>query len=130
MTRRVAFIVCLVITGIGSLLVSAYGLYVYSGLNLRLDALPMTIFFLLPLVSFPIFLVSFWRHRATVILQWALALIYLADYSILDWRTCAAHDYCTSVMATVLLTLTAHPVEATFAVAAFNLAAVKLRAKR
>jgi hypothetical protein len=127
--RRVASIIVRTIAGLGSLLVSLYGLYSYSGLNVSLDAVPMTLFCLLPMLSFPVFLLSFWRRRLSVAVLWAFALLYLIVYSMLNWRTCAEMGYCTSVASTVLQTLAVFPVELTFAAATINLCALLFSSK-
>jgi hypothetical protein len=82
-----------------------------------------------PLLSFPVFLLSFKSLRWSVAAHWILAGGYLAVYSVLDWRTCSDAGYCRGVMQTVLQTLIARPVEAVFAVAAFNSAALIIRRK-
>jgi hypothetical protein len=125
--HRMASFFVRAIVGIGSLLLSLYALYVYSGLNLREDPVPLGLYCLLPLLSFPIYLLGIWRLRASVVAHWASAVIYLAAYSALDWRTCSELGYCQSVLATVLETSTARPVEAMFAVAILNLIALLLR---
>jgi hypothetical protein len=124
--RRVASIICRTIAGIGSLFVSLYGVYEYAGSHLSLYAIQIALFCFLPLLSFPVVLLSFWRQRMSVGFHWAFALGYLTVFSMLDWRTCAELGYCTSVAATVLETLATRPVEATFAVAILNLCALLL----
>jgi glucan phosphoethanolaminetransferase (alkaline phosphatase superfamily) len=125
--RRIAPFFIRAIVGIGSLLLSLYALYVYSGLNLRQDPVPLSLYCLLPLLSFPVYLLGVWRLRASVVAHWASAVIYLAAYSALDWRVCSELGYCQSLLATVLETTTARPVEAMFAVATLNLIALLLR---
>lgn len=127
--RRVASIIVRSITGLGCLMVSLYGVYVYAGSHLSLNALLVALFWFLPMLSFPVFLLSFWRQRFSVGAHWAFALLYLIVYSMLDWRTCAELGYCTSVASTVLQTLATRPVELTFAVAILNLCSLLLRSK-
>jgi len=97
--------------------------------DFRQDALLIGLFFFLPILSFPITLLSFRWLRWSVALQWALALGYLAVYSRLDWRTCAEAGYCQGAIAIVLVTLTAWPVQVLFVVAVFNLAFLWLSRK-
>ncbi len=85
---------------------------------------------ILPILSFPVTLVSFRSLRWSVALHWALAVGYLGVYSILDWRTCSELGYCQGVLATVLETSTVLRVRAVFAVAVLNLALLILKAKR
>ncbi len=109
--------------GIGSLLVSMYGVYSFDGMTLTQDTILVVLFGLLPGLFIPVFVLSFWRLRLAVILHWVFAAGYLVVYSVLDRRTCSEMGYCGSVISTVIETLTAHPVEATFAVALLNLVA-------
>jgi hypothetical protein len=109
---------------VGSLLVSAYGAYCYLGADLARDTLEMGLYCALPLASLPVFLLSFKSMRWSVAGHWLLAFAYLAIYSALDWRTCSDAGYCHGVIQTVLMTAGAQPVEATFAVAVVNLAAL------
>ena len=83
----------------------------------REDTLLMGLFYVLPILSFPVTLLSFRWLRLCAALQWALALGYLADYSVLEWRTCSELGYCRGMTNTVLQTLTAWRVEALFVVA-------------
>jgi hypothetical protein len=128
--RQVAHAVVRAVVGLGSLLVSAFGFYIFaaSGLQHR-SPLPI-IFSLLPMASFPIFVFGFWRFRQSVMLHCILAVAYLGVYSAMDWRTCAEHGICGSVASTVADALKTHPVEATFAVALLNLAVLLLNPKR
>jgi hypothetical protein len=114
----------------GSLLVSAYGVYLFEGADFRRDTLEMGLYCGLPFLSFPVFLLSFWSLRWSVAMHWILAAGYLAVYSALDWRTCAEMGYCHGVMQTVLQTLATRPVGGVFAVAVLNLAALAFRHTR
>ena len=120
---------CRLVTAAGSLLVSAYGVYSYMGADFARDMLAMGMFCALPMLSFPVFLLSFKSLRWSASLHWILAAAYLAVYTALDWRTCSESAYCVSVMQTLLQPLTARPVEAVFGVAVFNLAALILQRK-
>jgi ABC-type uncharacterized transport system YnjBCD permease subunit len=125
--RSVGFVVCRVIAGAGSLWVSAYGAHSFGWADLRQDTFVVGLFCALPIPSFPVFLLSFKSPQWSVALHWMLAIGYLAVYSLLDWRTCAELGYCQGVTRTVLTTLTARPVEAVFAVAILNLAALLIQ---
>jgi hypothetical protein len=124
--QTAARIICRTAAGAGSLFVSLYGLYAYAGLNLNLDTLPISLYCFVPMLFFPVFLLSFWRQRLSAVLHVVMAMLFLVVYSMLNWRTCAELDYCRSVAATVLQTLATRPVESAFAVAIFNLAALRL----
>jgi hypothetical protein len=127
--RSVLSLLCRSIVGIGSFLVSAHGLYSYLGADSARDMVAMGLYCALPLLCFPVFLLSFKSLRWSVTLHWMLAAAYLAVYSALDWRTCSDSGYCVSVMQTLSQTVTARPVEAAFGVAVFNLAALILQRK-
>jgi hypothetical protein len=115
---------CRLAAGAGSFLVTAHGVYSYLGADFALDKLAMGLYCALPLLCFPVFLLSFKSLRWSVTLHWMLAAAYLAVYSVLDWRTCSDSGYCDGVIHTVLQTFLAWPVEAAIAVAALNLAAL------
>jgi hypothetical protein len=127
--RSVFSWLCRLVAAAGSFLVTAYGVYSYMGADFARDRLAMGLYCSLPLLCFPVFLLSFKSLPWSVILHWILAAAYLSVYSALDWRTCSESGYCVSVMQTLLQTLTAHPVEAVLGVAVFNLAALMIRHK-
>jgi hypothetical protein len=127
--RSVLSLLCRLVTAAGSLLVSAYGAYSYMGADFARDRLALGLYCALPLLSFPVFLLSFKTLRWSVTLHWILAAAYLAVYTALDWRTCSDSGYCVSVIQTLLQTLIARPVEAVFGVAVFNLTALILQRK-
>jgi len=118
------------LTGFLSLAVSAYGVRSFGWVDLRQDTAVTILFCLLPALSFPVFLLHFRWFRWSVSLHWILAAGYLTVYSLLDWRTCSELGYCQGVLPTVLEMLTARPVQAAFAVAVFNLAALLLNGAR
>jgi hypothetical protein len=125
--RRIALFCLRAIVGIGSLFLSLYGLYVYSGLNLRFNSIPTSLYCFLPLLSFPAYLLGVWQLRASVFVQWVFALLFFAAYAWLNWRTCAELNYCKSLFATLLLTFTTCSAVAMFAVALLNLSALLIR---
>lgn len=109
-----------------SFAVSVYGLLPFLSADFRSDAVVMSLYCILPVLSFPVTLVSFQSMRLSVMLHWLLAFGYLAVYSMLDWRTCAQLGYCQGVMATVLVTTTSWRVRGLFLVAILNLALLVL----
>jgi hypothetical protein len=127
--RSVFSWLCRLVAAAGSFLVTTYGVFSYMGADFARDTLAMGMFCALPMLSFPVFLLSFKSLRWSASLHWILAAAYLAVYTALDWRTCSDSGYCHGFMRTVLQTFTARPVEAVFAVALFNLAALILRRK-
>lgn len=124
-----ATLICRRIARLLSFAVSLLGLLSLVLADFRQDALLVGLFFFLPILSFPITLLSFRWLRWSVALQWVLALGYLAVYSRLDWRTCAGAGYCQGAIAIVLVTLTAWPVQVLFAVAVLNLGLLWLSRK-
>jgi hypothetical protein len=119
-----------ILAGVLSFAVSGYGAYSCTWADFHQDAVWTALLCILPLLSFPVFLVSFKWPRWALALHWLLATSYLAVYSMLDWRTCAELGYCRSVPFTVFETLRALPVEAYFVVAIFNLGARLLHGMR
>jgi hypothetical protein len=128
--RKVTSSVCRSVAGLLSFFVTAYGALSFEFANFRQDTLAMSLFCALPFLSFPAFLLSFKSLRWSVRMHWILAAGYLAVYSVLDWRTCSERGYCHGVIQTALQTLTAGIMQAVFAVAVFNLAALLTRNKR
>jgi hypothetical protein len=128
--RRIGYLLLRVATGIASLMVSLYSLYAYSGSHLTLHAPLTALYCLLPLLFFPVFILSIWLHRAAVIAHWAMAAAYLTVFCMLNWRTCSEMGFCTGVAATISQTLSTFPVEITFAVAVLNLTTLLLRSAR
>jgi hypothetical protein len=124
--RRAAVIVHLVLTGIGSALLSLYGIYVYAGANLNLDTLPMSLYCFLPMLSFPAFLLSFRYRRSSVALHCTMAVVYCAVFSMLNWRFCSELGICSSVAATVLETIATPPALLTLGVAILNFASLSI----
>jgi len=112
-----------------SFAVSFFGLFSFLSADFRRDVVPMSLYCVLPVLSFPVTLLSFRSLRGSVALHLIVALGYLAAYSILDWRTCSELGYCHGVASTVLDTMTAQLVQALFAVAALNLALLILKRK-
>lgn len=127
--RIIAMILLRTLTGIGSVLVSLYGLYMFAFSGFVQEALGTAIFCLLPMFSFPVFLFGFWRLRAATIAHWLLAIAYLISFTQMDWRTCSERSACSSIAATIAGAFTVHPVEGAFAVAILSLAALALRRK-
>jgi hypothetical protein len=121
---------CRALAGVGSLFVSAYGVFSFSRADFAWGALEASLFCILPLLSFPAFALSFKWPRLSVAMHWLLAAAYLAVFSTLAWRTCSDAGYCQSVMGTLLKTATARPVEATFAVAVVHLGALVFQGKK
>ena len=116
--------------GLLSFAVTAYGVYSFIAADLRQDTALVSLFCLLPALSFPVFLFSMRLPRISNAAQWVIAAAYLAVYSQLDWRTCAEAGYCDGVAGVVLRTLSTWPVEASIAVALLNVAALLLRGKQ
>ncbi|MDE3202580.1 MAG: hypothetical protein KGN79_16845 [Acidobacteriota bacterium] len=116
--ESVAKAVVLRVMRLGSFLISLSALYVFTWADFRTDTIVMVLFCGMPLLSFPASLVFYRRIKAAAIAHWALALVYLVVYSMLDWRTCSAFGYCQSVMQTVLVTMTAWRVQGMYLIAA------------
>lgn len=119
--------ICQRVARLLSFAVSLYGLLSLALTSFRPGAVLISLFYILPVLSFPVTLLSFRWLRWSVACQWVLAMGYLTVYSMLNWRTCAELGYCQGVAATVLETLTTAWVQVLFAVAVFNLALLWLK---
>jgi uncharacterized protein (UPF0128 family) len=115
--------------GICSLFVSIRGFGGAYGIDFRVDTLVSTIYVVLPVASFFIFLFVK-AQNLEVILHAIVAVGYLTTFSMLNWRTCAELGYCESVASTVLETLKIKPVLAAFGVIVFSIAASFADARR
>jgi hypothetical protein len=82
----------------------------------------MGLYCILPVLSFPVTLVSFRSLRLSVALHWLLVFGYVAVYSMLAWRTCAELGYCEGVLSTLFATTSTWRVRGLFLVAILNLA--------
>jgi hypothetical protein len=85
------------------------GLYSLWGIDPRFNPLLSTLYYALPLASFPVFLVGLaWRRVAIV--QVILALAYLPVCVMLGWRQCSSLGYCTTVAAVTFVNMQSRPV--------------------
>lgn len=114
-----------VAVGVCSAFVTLHGLYGVYGLDFRRDTLVSVLYCLLPFLSFFVFLFVK-APKLEVLLHAIIAVGYLTTYSMLDWRTCDALGYCTTVAATVLQTLCTKAVLASFGALLFSAAALLL----
>jgi hypothetical protein len=121
--RDAAWLAAMTLAGILSAAVTLYGMYSANSVDFRQNTVLTSLFCLLPILSFPVFLLVRPARRSTAMLA-MLAIAYLAVYSRLDWRTCAELGYCGSVASTVLETLRTRPVLEYFGVAIFSFAAL------
>jgi hypothetical protein len=113
--------------GVAALYVTFRGFRGAYGIDFRIDTLISAIYCALPLASFFVFLLIKPPKRR-IALHSIIALGYLSVFSFLNWRTCAALGYCSTVASTVLMTLETKPVLAAFAVILFSSAAERLQA--
>jgi hypothetical protein len=114
--------------GVCSLFVSTHGLWSIYGLDFRLDTLISVLYCVLPFLSFFVFLFVK-TPRFEVSLHAFIAVGYLATYAFLNWRTCTAFGYCTTVAATIGTTLTTRPMLAACAVVLLRTATLLLDAR-
>lgn len=120
--RGILWAVLLSLAGVLSAGVTLYGIARSLGMDLRQDTLLSSLYCVLPVLCFPVFLLVRPRHRAAVLLS-LMALTYLGAYSALNWRTCSELGYCESITATVMQTLSTNIVLAFFAVVILSLLA-------
>jgi hypothetical protein len=111
------------IAGLLSFAVLGFGLYAAWGIDARFNPILSTLYYVLPIASFPIFLISFFFRKAAI-LQPILALVFLAVYVPLNWRTCISLGNCGSIASVLWMTLTARASLAFLGVAIASLAAM------
>ncbi len=121
--RGIIWVVLLALAGILSAGVTLYGLYIVYRIDLRQDTVLTCVYFAMPVLCFPVFLLVRPASRSTFVLS-LMALTFLGCYSALNWRTCSELGYCDSIIATVLQTLSTNVVLAFFAVVILNLIAL------
>jgi len=112
---------------LGVLLV-AQGLRSIYGMDFHENPLLSIAYCALPFLALPTLLFAL-RRRLLAVVPALLAAIYLAVYSALNWRTCAADGYCGSVASTVLMTLRTPSVLVYLAVAILSIAGASLGRK-
>jgi hypothetical protein len=101
--------------GIGSFFVTLHGVYSAYGLDFRRDRFVSILYCLLQFASLFVFLLAK-SPKIETYLHAIIAFGYLSTYSMLNWRTCLEHDYCTTAGAIVLQTFRTNGVLAAFAV--------------
>lgn len=115
------------IAGFLSFAILGRGLFWALRIDVWMNPVLSILFCALPILSFPVFLLGLLLRKAAA-LQPILAVAFLAVYSVLNWRTCSALGYCSSVSSVVLMTLTTRVSMAFFAVAITSVAAVMVNA--
>ena len=123
--RRIVRTGAMWIAGLLSFSLMGIGLISAMGIDNRFNPVASTLYYILPMASFPIFVFGFvWRK--TAIGQAILAVVYLVVCARLDWRACSSHGYCAGAVAVILLALKTRPVLAFLGTAAASLAAMAL----
>jgi hypothetical protein len=92
------------IAGFLSFAVLGYGLYSVLSVDLRFNPVLSTLYSVLPLASFPVFLVGFLWRRAAIV-QAVLILAYLPVCTVLSLRMCSSLGYCAGISAAVFVNL-------------------------
>jgi hypothetical protein len=114
------------IAGFLSFAVLGFGLYSAWGIDVRFNPVLSTLYYVLPIASFPVFVMGFaWRRAA--ILQASMVVVYIVVCTALSWRECTALSYCTSIGHAVLLNIETKPVLAFLGTAMASCAAMMLR---
>jgi len=109
--------------GVLGAFVTVSGLYSIYGLDFRRDAVLSALYCVLPILCFPVFILVRPARRSAAVIS-VFAVVYLAVYSMLNWRTCASFGYCESVASTMMQTLKTRTASSYFDVALFSVAAV------
>ena len=111
--RRIGSFVLNLLAGLLSLVVMGHGLISAFGIDTRFNPTLSIPYCVLPILSLPVYLLTRLFPKL-VALQILLAIAYVGVYSALNWRMCESLGYCTSIVATVLLTLQTYSVLAYF----------------
>jgi hypothetical protein len=114
------------IAGFLSFAVLGFGLYSAWGIDARFNPVLSTLYYVLPIASFPVFLIGLFFRKAAV-LQPILAVVFLAVYAALNFRTCSALGYCSSIASIIWMTLTTRASLAFLGAAVASLAAMALK---
>ena len=117
-SRELPWIALRTAAGVCSLFVSLHGIWNIYGLDFRVDTVLSVLYCLIPFLSF-FFFVFVKRVHRELLLHAVLAAGYLAAYTSLNWRSCLANGYCTTLGSTIGMTLRTKPVLAAFAVVVF-----------
>ncbi len=130
LTMHRIFQVCIVLlAGLLSFAVTLFGMYSAVAIDVHFNAMLSILYCVLAILSLPVFLLAL-AFRKLIALQAILAIAYLAVYSALNWRTCAALGYCSSIASTVLATLKTRSALAFFAAAFLSIAATLVSRKQ
>ena len=117
------------IAGFLSFAVLGFGLYSAWGIDACFNPVLSTLYYVLPILSFPVFLIGF-RFQKAAVLQPILAVAFLTVYAPLNWRTCSALGYCGSIASLIWMTLTAPASLAFLGTAIASLAAMALNERQ
>src|SRR5579872_1699558 len=98
--RGIIWALLLCLAGIVSAWVSIHGVWSFLSIDLQQDTAISVIYCAVQVLCFPVFLVARPVSRAAFVLS-LMALVYLAAYSSLNWRTCSELGYCMSPIGTV-----------------------------
>jgi len=127
--RRIVQLSLALFAGLLSFAVTLYGVHAARAIDFHFNPAWSILYCLLPIFSLPVFLLGL-VYRKLVGCQAVFAVIYLAVYSELNWRTCASLGYCGSLASTVLMTLRTHAVLAFFAAAILSVALARLNRRQ
>lgn len=123
---RYALIVGALLLG---LFLIAYGFSAIYGIDFHENPLLSIAYCALPFLALPALFLAL-RWRGLVVVPALLALIYLAVYSALNWRTCGSVGDCGSIASTVLITLRTHSALAFFGITILSIAATSVARER
>jgi hypothetical protein len=121
--RGIIWAVLLSAAGIVSAWVSVHGVWSFLSIDLKQDTAISFIYCALQALCFPVFLLARPVNRAAFVLS-LMALVYVAAYSALNWRTCSELGYCVSEIGTVMQTVSTDTVLGFFAVVILSLIAI------
>jgi hypothetical protein len=121
--RGIVWAVLLALAAVISAGVSVHGVWSYLAIDVKQDTSLTVIYCAMQVLCFPVLLLARPVNRAAFLLS-LMALVYLAVFSALNWRTCSEHGYCQGVIGTVLQTLSTNTVLGYFSVVILCLIAI------
>ena len=101
--RGTMWLVLMTAAGLVCACVTLYGVYLTSVVDFRANTVLVSLYCLLPILCFPVFLLVRPARRSAALLV-ILAVVYLMVYSALDRRPCSELGYCGSIASTVFAT--------------------------
>ena len=123
--RGTVWLFLMTAAGVLSAGVTLYGIYLATVVDFRANTVQISLYCLLPILCFPVFLLVRPARRSAALLA-VMAVAYLVVYSALDRRSCSELGYCGSIASTVLDTFRTYSVLAYFGAAVLSFMGVRV----